>query len=236
MLPNEEIEILRGGVQWRLFGIHPLLTKHPLVFLDDKLKPMDLSEHWAGNARIADFTGILLHYKISANLYGLVRREIEERRYINQGGKYDKYLKVLENAPSLLIKNDTSKELKSVNELVGSRLVSVSRQYMRFVESEERKTGHYSEESRSERLFEAFFNARAEVAAYSARIRDLRKQLRKSTAAAQRAQEQAQRAQEEIRAIQSSRGWKVLTALSRVKTGARGVLGHLSRNRGRGGE
>src|ERR687894_1767128 len=139
VLPNEEIEILRGGVQWRLFGIHPLLTKHPLVFLDDKLRPMDFSEHWAGNARIADFTGILLHYKLSNSLYSLVRRELEERRYINQGGKYDKYFKVLGKAPSLLIKNDTSRELRSVNELVGTRFVSVSKRYMRFVESEERR-------------------------------------------------------------------------------------------------
>lgn len=216
VLSNEEIRILRAGVQWRLFGIHPLLTKHPLLFLDDKLKPMDLSDHWAGNAHIADFTGILLHYKLANSLHWLVQREIEERRYVNQGGKYDKYFKVLEKAPSLLIKNETSKELKSVNELVGTRLVSVSKQYMRFVESEEKRNGHYSEESRSERLYEAFFNARAEVAACSKRIRDLERQLAK--------------AQAQIQALQSSRRRKILTALGSLRTETRSVLDRL-RNR-----
>jgi hypothetical protein len=42
---------------------------------------------------------------------------------------------------------------------------------------------------------------------------------------AQGAREKAQGAQEQIQAIQSSRSWKVLMALGRIKTGARGVLG-----------
>src|SRR5215203_6911174 len=164
VVSNEQIEILQGGVIQRVFRTSPLLTKHPLVFLDEQIRPHDLSDHWVGNARIADFTALFLHYKLSANLYELVRREIEERKYINRHGKYDKMHKVLAEAPSLLIKNDTSKELKNVNELVGTRFVSVSRQYMRFVESEAKRNGRYSEESWSERLFEAFFNARAEIA------------------------------------------------------------------------
>ena len=237
VLPDEEIKVLTGGVRWRLFGIHPLLTKHPLVFLDDKLRPMDLSDHWAGNARVADFTGILLHYKLSDNLYRQVRREIEERRDISvYSGRYDKYLKVLEEAPNLLLKNDTSRELKSVNELVGTRFVSVSKRYMRFVENEEQRGGRDSEEGRSERLYEAFFNARAEVAAQSEKVRDLERQLanlekRLATKREQFSKKRAEahRARKQIQAIESSRGWRILTTLSRVKTRARSVLGR-SRN------
>src|SRR5215208_3093472 len=184
VVANERIEILQGGVMQRVFGTSPLLTKHPLIFLDDRLTPHDLSDHWVGNARIADFTALFLHYKLSANLYGLVRREIEERRYNNLHGKYDKIHKVLAEAPSLLMRNDTTKELKSVNELVGTRFVSVSRQYMNFVENEARRDGHYSEERRSERLSEAFFNARAEVAAYTRNARELQQELRELRAEA----------------------------------------------------
>ena len=184
VVANEQIEVLQGGVIQRIFRTSPLLTKHPLVFLDEQLTPHDLSDHWVGNARIADFTGVFLHYKLSANLYGLVQREIEERKYINRHGKYDKMHKVLAEAPSLLIKNDSSKELKNVNELVGTRFVSVSRQYMRFVESEAKRNGRYSEESWSERLFEAFFNARAEIADYGRKTRELQKELRELRAEA----------------------------------------------------
>ncbi len=177
VISNEEIEVLQGGVQRKVFHVSPLLTKHCLLFLDGELRPMDLSDHWAGGARVADFTGVLLHYKLSANLYGLVRREIEERRYISRHGKYEKYAKALEESGGVLLRSETSKELKGVSDLVGSRISAVSKQYLEFVESEERRTGRASEERRSERLYEAFFNARSQVVADSKRLRDLERQL-----------------------------------------------------------
>lgn len=230
VVANEWIEILQGGVMQRLFGTSPLLTKHPLIFLDDRLTPHDLSDHWVGNARIADFTALFLHYKLSANLYGLVRREIEERRYNNLHGKYDKIHKVLAEAPSLLMRNDSSKELKSVNELVGTRFVSVSKKYMRFVENEAQKNGHYSEESRSERLAEAFFNARAEVAAYGRKTRELQqesKKLRAESRSKRAALNRARNAEMQIEAIQASRSWKTLTVIRRIRIRAGDMLGQL---------
>lgn len=230
VVANERIELLQGGVMQRVFGTSPLLTKHPLIFLDDRLTPHDLSDHWVGNARIADFTALFLHYKLSANLYGLVRREIEERRYNNLHGKYDKIHKVLAEAPSLLMRNDTSKELKSVNELVGTRFVSVSKQYMRFVENEAQRDGHYSEESRSERLAEAFFNARAEVAAYGRKTRELQQELKKLRAESRSkraALNRARNAEMQIEAIQASRSWKTLTVLKRIRIRAGDLLGQL---------
>jgi glycosyltransferase involved in cell wall biosynthesis len=230
VLTNEQIEILQGGIMQRVFRTSPLLTKHPLIFFDDKIKPHDLSDHWVGNARIADFTGLFLHYKISANLYGLVQREIEERRYNNLHGKYDKIHKVLAKAPSLLMRNDATQELKSVNDLVGTRFVSISKQYMRFVENEEQKNGRYSEESRSERLSEAFFNARAEIAAYGQRTRELQQQLKETRAEAKRmrgALHKARQAQRQINEIQSSRSWRTLTAFKRIRIRVGGALERL---------
>ena len=235
---NEEIKILQGGVQRRLFNIGPLLIKHPLLFLDEKLKPFDMSDHWAGNARIADFTAVFLHYKISANLYGLVRKEIEEeRRYTNLRGKYDKYYKVLKETPSLPIRNETSKELKSVNDLVGTRFVSVSRQYMNFVEEEERreKGARYSEQKHTERLFEAFFNARSELKVYNKKVRNLEQQLKKLRTEVKepprnnRARASRSNAEVQLREIQSSRTWKVFTMVVRLNIGVRSVLGRLRR-------
>jgi glycosyltransferase involved in cell wall biosynthesis len=230
VVANEWIEILQGGVMQRVFGTSPLLTKHPLIFLDDRLTPHDLSDHWVGNARIADFTALFLHYKLSANLYGLVRREIEERRYNNLHGKYDKIHKVLAEAPSLLMRNDTSEELKSVNELVGTRFVSVSKQYMRFVENEAQRNGHFSEESRSERLAEAFFNARAEVAAYGRKTSELQQELKKLRAESRKKRavlNRARNAELQIEAIQASRSWKTLTLFKRIRIRAGEMLGQL---------
>jgi hypothetical protein len=228
VLANEEIEVLRGGVRERLFHVRPMLTKHPLVFLDEKLRPMDLSDHWAGNAHVADFTGVLLHYKLSNSLYETVRREIKDRRQLNRKkDRYGEYFKVLDKAPSLVMKDSTSKELESVNELVGTAFVTVSRQYMRFVETEEQKKDHYSGGPRPERMLEPFFNARAEAMVYRAAAQRAREETQEAREQARRERARARRAEEQIQAIQSSRSWKVLTGLGGIKTRARAVLGRL---------
>jgi len=225
VLSNEEVSVLRGGVRERLFGVRPMLTKHPLVFFDDRLKPMDLSDHWAGNARVADFTGILMHYKLTNSLYGVVRQEIRDRRQLDlQKDRYGEYFKVLDRSPSLLLKNEASRELGSVNELVGTPFATVSRQYMGFVEGEERRLDPHAPGISSERMYEPFFNALAEAAAQRAAAREARQEAqekqdraRVERENAREAGEKARRAEEQIRAIQSSRSWRVLTGLGRVK-------------------
>jgi hypothetical protein len=205
VLGNEEIELLWGGVHRRIFGCSPLLTKHPLVVLDGRLKPMDLSDHWVGNARVADFTGLLLHYKLVDGIYGQVRMEIAERRDLNLGGKYDKYSGVLQEVPNLLIKNAASKELGRVNDLVGTHLVTVSRRYMKLVDS--------LDGERPERLLDAFFDARAEASALREELGFTRRRKRV--------------AEEHLRAITGSRSWKALAALGRLKARSRAALDRL---------
>jgi hypothetical protein len=174
---NDEIRTFSGGIRWTVFGTSTFLTKHPLVFLDGKVRPFAGGPHWHGNVRAADFTGVLFHYKfLDEHLHRYVARMAQEEQHWNSAANYKRYLEVLENTPSLSIMTDTSRELKSVNDLVGTRLLTVSRQYMRFVEGEERRNG-YSEESRSERLFEAFFNAREEVMAL---VEEKQKMLREN--------------------------------------------------------
>ena len=222
VLSNEEIEVLRGGVRHEVFNVRPMLTKHPLVFLDDELRPMDLSDHWAGNASVADFTGVLLHYKLSNNLYETVQQEIRDRRQLNrQKDRYGEYFKVLDENPDLVLKTDSSRELESINDLVGTAFVNVSRRYMEFVESEEKREGDHSEGIGSERMFEPFFNARAEAATYRAAAREAREQARRQQAQAREARERARRVEAQLDAVHSSRSWKMLTGLGRIKNGLR---------------
>jgi hypothetical protein len=229
VLSNEEIEVLRGGVRQDVFNVRPMLTKHPLVFLDDKLRPMDLSDHWAGNAHVADFTGVLLHYKLSNNLYETVQQEIRDRRQLNrQKDRYGEYFRVLGENPDLVLKTDSSKELESINDLVGTAFVNVSRRYMSFVESEEQRGGNASEGIRSERMFEPFFNARAEAAFYRVAAQEAREEARRAREQAQRqqaqtreARERARRAEAQLDGVHSSRSWRILTGLGRIKNGLR---------------
>jgi hypothetical protein len=233
---NEEIRILQGGVQRRLFNLSPMLTKHPLVFLEEGVRPIDLSEHWVGGARLADFGGVLLHYKLSANLYGLVRREIEKRTYPNRHGKYDKYLRVLESNSQLVLKSETSRELQSTDELLGTQFMFLSDKYIRFVSQEDLKKGR-APEAHTQRLFEAFLSARSEAQAQALEANRLRKQkdkVNRRMQAQQRSpstQQQVDSLRNQLTAIQSSRVWRVVSVLSRVKMALRSAIAVFSRQR-----
>ncbi len=203
VLANPDVPILRGGIRRTLFGMNSLLIKHPLIFLDGGLKPVDLSEHWVGDARLADFTGVLLHYKLLNGLYAAVRREVEVRNYPNRWGKYDRYLKVLEGSPELAIKAETARELENTNDLVGTRFMVLSREYMNFVREEDRKLGN-PPERHIERLSEAFFRAAAEAKEQGRKAWDTR-QLMAVAASLQR----------QLEGVLGSRTWRVLDGLNR---------------------
>jgi hypothetical protein len=172
---NEEIKVLQGGVQRRLFNLSPMLTKHPLVFLEEGVRPVDLSEHWVGGARLADFSGVLLHYKLSANLYRLARREVEKRTYPNRHGKYDKYVEILESASQLVLKGETSRQLQSTDELLGTQFMVLSEKYVKFVGQEYLRKGG-TPEAHTQRLFEALRRAGSEAQAQAEEGALLRKE------------------------------------------------------------
>lgn len=216
ILTNPEVPILRGGIRRTLFGLNSLLIKHPLIFLDGKLKPMDLSEHWVGDARLADFTGVLLHYKLLNGLYAAVRREVESRNYPNRWRKYDRYLMVLDEAPNLAVKADTARELESTNDLVGTRLMVLSEGYMRFVQGEDRRMGN-PPERHADMLSNAFLRAAAEVREQSRRVTEIRQQLRDETQVTRRLEKH----REQLEGVLASKTWRVLDGLNRTIRRAR---------------
>jgi len=234
VVANGGIGIYQGGVQKRLFGISPMLTKHSLVFLDGKLRPMDLSDHFAGGARVADFTGILLHYKLSSGLFGMVRREVEERSYPNRFGKYDKYAKALEEARELSIKSETSRELRSVNDLAYSGFLTVSEEYMALVDREDRKK---TDEPRALLTALSGTNKALGLGAWRTanlqggeagkdqwRVEELRDKLDRERRRASQLERQVHNLKEhadnlerQLRAIRSSKVWGLLTFIGRVR-------------------
>jgi hypothetical protein len=174
---SDDIAAFIGGIRLAIFGSNVSLTKYPLVFLNDEVK-LGPGSHWHSNVRAADFTGVLLHYKFLDEHLHKQAVQAAEQRTSKSSAWYGKYLELVGETSSLSIKTDTSKELKSVNDHVGTQLVSISRQYMRFVKNEEQRDGPYSEQRRSERLFDAFFNARAEVTALAEQVGAMRQQNR----------------------------------------------------------
>ncbi len=225
-LASDQIEVYRGGIRRTLFGHPSLLTKHPLMFIDDEIRPMNESSHWVGGARVADITCVLFHYHFLDRFYERTLRAVEEENYAFGSAKYKKYLEVLEQDPELRIKQENAQELKDTNDLADNQFLVVSGDYMALVDAEERKaaTGSYSSEPR--RLLEAFSRASARARAQAARVRELESdehQLEKSERS--KLQERNQNLERQIREIQSSRSWRLLSKLGRVRAGMSGKKG-----------
>lgn len=219
-ISNEDIRFYNGGVQQRVFGIGPLLSKHPLVFLDEQLRPMDLSDHWVGNAHVADLTGVLLHYKLNGGLYQLVQREMEERRYVSRHGKYDKYQEVLENNPKLQIKRPLSLELESVNDLVGNGFLSVSADYLKLVQ--QRNPEKLVEQAKE--LTQTLNSTKRRVQQLQARVSErdqqitsLEQQVEELGAEVERRGSQAESLRRQLDGITSSKSWRFLDGINGVR-------------------
>ncbi len=160
------------------------MTKLPLVFLDDKIKPFNGNSHWVDNARIADFTSVLLHYKfLDGYFHRQVVRAIQEGQHYDNSVEYKKYLRVLENNPRLAIKGESARELESVNELVENHFLVVSEDYMVLVYQEQKRMEAAERASRGEPGGPgdeaAFYKAKAEAKIRGLRARRLEQQLEK---------------------------------------------------------
>src|SRR5829696_8856420 len=138
---SDDIEAFHSGIRNTLFGTKPFLTKHPLMFSDGSLKPIDGSSHWVDNARVADFTCVLFHYKfLDEYFHKKAASAVREQPW--DVSSYKKYREALDSSLSVQSKQETVRELRSVNELVENQFLVVSEEYMMLVyEEEERKKG-----------------------------------------------------------------------------------------------
>src|SRR5829696_2777283 len=187
-LKSDEIEIFRDGIRSAIFSDRPLLTKFPLVFTDGRIKLFDRSSHWVGNAKIADITCVLLHYKfLDGYFHKQAAQAVREGQYYNASARYKRYLEVLEKDPSLRVKRESARELKGVNDLVENGFLVVSEEYMMVVyqeEEEERKgAGRHTplrgDGGGPEDEAAALYRVRAQAKVQSLRARRLEQQLEK---------------------------------------------------------
>jgi glycosyltransferase involved in cell wall biosynthesis len=109
-LANAEIAVYKGGIKGTVFGFDPILTKHALVFLDDRIRPLDGNVHKTSNARVADLSCVLFHYKFLDNLYEFVRQAVRRENYMRGSGKHKRWMRTLVQNRSLHLKGETSRQ------------------------------------------------------------------------------------------------------------------------------
>src|SRR5215212_402143 len=222
VLTNEEIKWFRDGIKTSLFGHRAMLSKHPLIFFDGKVIPVDGTMHRTSNARIADFSCVLFHYKLLDRLYEQALRAVSEKNYPNRHEKYEKYVNTLEKNPELQIKRETAREIKSVNDLVENQFLVVSGDYMAWVDGEEEKRMVDDMECEPRRFAEAYYKARVEAQTLSARRLQRQIQALKLDLAKERRERQVLERRNttldvQLRAMQNSRSWKLITTLGYIR-------------------
>jgi hypothetical protein len=99
-----------------------------------------------------------------------------EGNHWNDSAQYKQYLQVLENNPRLTLRQATSKEIKSVNDLLEEQFLVVSDDYVSWVDAEEeRRTLAVGEQQGPS---EGILKARRQDRAKTLRIQGLEKQVR----------------------------------------------------------
>ena len=173
---SPDIECLAGGIRETVFDVMPRLTKFPLVFSDGVVKPVEGSPHHIDNARIADFSCVLFHYKYVGHFHDQAAQAAREENHWNNSAQYKQYLKVLNENPGLTLRQNTSKEIQSLNDLLEEQLLAISDDYVSWVNAEEERRAPPGSERHvsSEDLLRTKRRDRAKTL----RIQRLQKQLR----------------------------------------------------------
>lgn len=143
-LASEEISATMGGIRKRIFGSEGLLqTKHPLVFANDEVNIYPYDVHFHTNARVADVSAVLLHYKFLSTLEDQVHQAFDRSLPGSERTHPDDYLekhyrgfhRVLSENRDLSLRTDSSSEFHDTTELVDEGYLVVSDGYREWIES-----------------------------------------------------------------------------------------------------
>jgi glycosyl transferase family 2 len=230
---SDDIEFFKAGIRWTVFGVNTPLTKHPLVFLDGKVRPIDPGTHWVGNARVADLTCVLFHYKfLGEYFHKQTIRAVREEQYVNNSAPYKKYLHALERAPDLQLKLETSREISSVNDLLENRFLVASEDYVGWVDAEEeRNLSRIPSTSDPRELAKALIESRKRERAKTLRVgrleqrlldrekqtRDMSQKLQKAKRERRRLFERISKLDQQLENVRASRVWKLAERLRHIK-------------------
>jgi hypothetical protein len=123
-----------GGIRFSAFGATPVLTKFPLLFRRHGRGPVLESAHLCRGGRVADVSGVLLHYKYDRHFLELCRRAVAEGNFFANSGAYRLYLGALERRPDLVLRTERARRYAGPDELVSMGLLAASAPYREYVE------------------------------------------------------------------------------------------------------
>lgn len=129
-ISNGNAALISGGIRKTLYGNDCLLTKHSL-FLPGKGLELFPHVHFVNNARLADVSCVMHHYKLTSNALDIALQN-KERFSANSNG-YADFIDVIIKKPDYQIKQNTAVKYGSVNGLVESGFLFMSEEYREYV-------------------------------------------------------------------------------------------------------
>lgn len=132
VVSNEDAALYFGGIRKALYGNDCLLTKHSLFSLSGGLE-LFTHVHFVNNARLADVSGLMHHYKLASNALENALQNAE--RFVGTRKGYSDFINFLMNKPDYLLKKDTAIKFRSVNDLVNNGFLFMSEEYHEHVKS-----------------------------------------------------------------------------------------------------
>lgn len=139
-LVPEGITIFKNGIRKKaLKSSHEfLLVKHPLMFIDSTIEPFS-HPHYCAQARIADVAGVLLHYKFTAGFLQRAKLIVKDPlSYPTWVEEHKAYIDFFESNDSWSDSKDDY-VYKNVEDLHELGLISISQDYIDFVQKNSRK-------------------------------------------------------------------------------------------------
>jgi len=126
---NPAIMTHHGGIRKKVFGTKNGLSKVSLFRMDGQIKPF-IAWHHALNARLADFSGVLLHFPFVDSFYAKVAEAVKSGRYgYLTSDEYSGYWAGLQKLPGLCLKLESARLLSTTDELLDNGFLAASKEY-----------------------------------------------------------------------------------------------------------
>jgi hypothetical protein len=206
VLEADNVEWFGGGVRTDVFGFRAHLTKNPLVFYGGNVIPNP--PHHVNNARLADVTCVLFHYKFLKDFRERTMSAAANWRNSTTSDEYRKYLEVVDRDPSLRLKKGTAREITSVNDLLENAFLVASDDYVNWVNAEDRRSVLEIAHGGPDMTVEALLESRRRQRAKTVKLGRVERQLLK---ARQQERARAQRRSQKLNNQLRDRSERILT-------------------------
>ncbi len=128
-----DIRLHWGGIRRTVFGTSNGLSKAAMVLMNGRVKPFVEWHHVTG-ARVADVSGVLLHYPFVSAFWEKVQDAVRTGRYgRTTTAEYEAYAAALARNPRLTLMRTTARRFDGLDPLIEEGFLAVSDRYRQWV-------------------------------------------------------------------------------------------------------